>query len=405
MLFSRLCVTAVGVVLLVSILASTARTQAASGHVDRMTHCAHPQVLIAGGTLQSDGTAATPGAELYNIASGTFSSAEAMILPRTGHTATTLSDGRVLLSGGYGPGFTPTATAEIFDPSTGQFSATGSMSVARVRHSATLLNDGTVLIAGGSPDGLSELSSAEIYDPKTASFKPTGAMAFARENQGAALLKYGTVLIAGGDNNAMFLKSAELYRPGMHHFVKLPDLAAATSPGNGGGVPSTLLQNGTVVIVGQSDPAACCPSGVNKGAEIYHPWFRTFVKTKNDMQEIRTGPTATLLRDGTVLLAGGYPLEGELNDAEVYDPKAETFTLTNNVMSSERGGHTATLLPDGTVLVAGGDAQGTQPGQIRDEFPQASADLYDPVTRLFTPTSGEMAVARAGHTANLVCSP
>jgi hypothetical protein len=122
------------------------------------------------------------------------------------------------------------------------------------------------------------------------------------------------------------------------------------------------------------------------------------------MQEFRQSPTVTLLRDGEVLVAGGYPYEGELNDAELYDPVTQTFTLTDNVMSSERGGHTATLLPDGSVLLAGGLAEGTQAGQIRDEFPQASADLFDPVTGLFTPT-GEMAVARAGHTANLVCSP
>ncbi len=123
------------------------------------------------------------------------------------------------------------------------------------------------------------------------------------------------------------------------------------------------------------------------------------------MHEVRTSPTLTLLRDGKVLVAGGYTYEGELNDAELYNPISQTFTLTDNVMSSERGGQTATLLPDGSVLLAGGDAQGMQAGQIRDTFPVASADLYDPDTRLFSPTQGAMSVSRAGHTANLVCSP
>jgi hypothetical protein len=74
-------------------------------------------------------------------------------------------------------------------------------------------------------------------------------------------------------------------------------------------------------------------------------------------------------------------------------------------MSSERGGHTATLLPNGSVLLAGGEAQGTQAGQIRDELPLASADLYDPATDSFAAVRGQLTTARFDHTANLVCSP
>src|SRR4030081_3573393 len=71
----------------------------------------------------------------------------------------------------------------------GSFVRTGDMTSARSSHTATLLTDGTVLITGGkTPPADLSLTSAELYDPSTGSFAPTGNMAAARWGHTATLL-------------------------------------------------------------------------------------------------------------------------------------------------------------------------------------------------------------------------
>jgi hypothetical protein len=205
------------------------------------------KVLIAGGLSTASGVLSS--AELFDPGSGpngTFSVAGSMSTARMLHSATLLPDGKVLIAGGTiaAIGGAAMSSAELYDPANGTFTPTGSLNTARCSHTATLLSDGKVLIAGGS-NGVN-LASAELYDPASGTFSRTGSMTTARNSHSATMMPTGKVLMTCGfDVNGNYLSSAELYDP----------IGGAFTVTGGGvvtraGQTATLLPTGNVLVAG-----------------------------------------------------------------------------------------------------------------------------------------------------------
>jgi len=106
---------------------------------------------------------------------GSIISAGRMLEPRSGHTATLLPDGKVLIAGGMRRNQDFYSSAELYDPATGKFQFTGEMHQRRVGQVAVLLHSGKVLIAAGWV-GQGGTDSAELYDPSTGNFSVISKM-------------------------------------------------------------------------------------------------------------------------------------------------------------------------------------------------------------------------------------
>jgi hypothetical protein len=178
------------------------------------------------------------------------------------------------------------------------------MMEGRSQQTATLLSDGRVLIANSQQgDG-----TAELYNASTGRFSPTGSMAINEWEGTATLLSDGKVLFAGGQ---------------------------------------------VLGSQGYTETAS---------AQIYDPKTGTFSVT-GSMGTARLGHTATLLKDGRVLVIGGQDESlNALLSAEIYDPQSSTFSPTGSIVDLPKNAagwdsgvlwaHTATLLSDGRVLIA-----------------------------------------------------
>jgi hypothetical protein len=285
---------------------------------------------------------------------------------------------RARYSGAQSP--TPGPTAAPLPPrgTSGRVDPTAAMSIARACHSATLLPNGTVLVAGGQQRNGELTKTAEIYDPASGSFTPTGSMAASLGCHEAVLLPGGNVLVAGGAPDPL---SAELYDPASGTFSPTSSMTEARYEP----FSATLLRNGKVLVAGGYR------DGLLSSAELYDPASGTFSPT-GSMTEGRANQTSTLLPNGKVLVAGGGMAELNmqpmlvLSTAELYDPDTGAFTRTGD-MATARYKHGAALLPDGRVLVVAGSDMRQLSGLI------ASAELYDPTTGVFSP-AGAISAAR-----------
>ena len=139
---------------------------------------------------------------------------------------------------------------------------------------------------------------------------------------------------------------------------------------------ATLLGDGTVLIAGGLIYNTNGFSANTNASEIYDPQIGSSISTAA-MQSYRDGHRATLLPDGQVLVSGG----GGDSSSEIYDPSSSSW-INYASMNTERKVHVSVLLPNGQVLAAGG---------YDDDSGQdlSSAELYDPIANTWNLT-GDM---------------
>jgi hypothetical protein len=273
--------------------------------------------------------------------------------------AVALNDGRVLVVGGAafietragsGQAGSDGAIAELWSPGDARWRRTADLASGRMGHSATVLADGRVLVAGGVV-GVGPQGSAELWDPSTGCWTSAGSMVVPRTDHRAVALADGRLLVVGG------------------------------------------IHTGNI-----NDPSGTWTSIPVETAEIWSPATNRWTAAGDHGR--REAPTATLLADGRVLVAGGAVYGAATADAVVFDPRTSRWTPTGP-MHSVRSLHAAARLADGRVLVAGGshDVEPRDCGELDGRPPchfVGTAEIWDPRTGAWTPTD-RMTTARTGH--------
>ena len=270
--------------------------------------------------------------------------------PRTGHTATLLANGSVLVVGGQSTMTGATlSSAEIYNPLLDRWTATGALTQARYRHSATLLASGRVLVAGGDAAAGTfdtTLATAEIYDPATDRWSAANRLRTARAGHTATALADGRVLVVGGANFAggrilydineaeVFNEQGLLWTSGGLMTPRVEHTA-------------TRLQTGEVAIVGgySGNPHAL--------VEIFSPSTTTW-RFASSLPQARHRHAAVLAPDGSLIVTGGLTagfFGVETN--ERYDPSSDRWSTVARMLKL-RTGHTMVSLPTGNALSIGG---------------------------------------------------
>ncbi len=261
------------------------------------------------------------------------------------HRMTLLSNGRLLVCGGYGATGSVRDSAEEID--TGALQSTlvpSSMIQARAGHVQMLLRDGRVLLAGGETLDVPfvPLADCEIYDPATRTFSNAATMAQSRSFAHGVLLNDGRVLVTGGQGKDLmgvfiFRDDAEIYNPLTDTWATV---ALRMRTGRSGHFSALIPGSIDVVVIGGSQTTPASERYITQ----FGVWDFAFLPPFG----IHHFGAATVMPDGRSFVAGGT-----VRNVTIYDPQFG-FLQASNTLSRPRTFATATAWPDGRVVVAGG---------------------------------------------------
>jgi hypothetical protein len=312
------------------------------------------RVLVAGGTTVPDNTMmAVATAEIYTRSSDTVTLAgNSMSTPRWQNSAVTLLTGKVLVVGGAcaigGVCNGDTQAADLFDPTTNMFAPTANkLNKPRYYTHAVLMVDGRVFISSAND------STVEIYDPATDLFTLV-AHTQAHQFGFAVRLRDGRILLGGGDATS----AAELYDSDANSFA----VTAGAMTSNRSMLTAHTLPDGRVFVIGGANMSAGAITDPTSTIDIFDPASNLFSAAAFTMATTRCWHASALVRDGTILVMGGYTVHNACDSSvatvESIDPVAGTVTAFANLPNTNTEWTAVTLL-DGSVLGVGGGACGT----------------------------------------------
>lgn len=324
------------------------------------------------------------------------------------HTATVLSDGKVLIIGGETIGHSvipaTVALAELYDPASRTFTPAGSLNIPRFLHDAILLPSGKVLVVGGA--GLNSgngypVSEIEAWDPTTKTFSVVGSTLVPRPGCRLFLRQDGKVQIVGGyDDNALITMSdfsTEIYDPATQ--TEQLDFQLVT-----------FEQNATLIPL---DPSHFLLTGGENGNGGWHQLdtayeYVTDGSTPNPSQGGTmpypfTRGAGVNLSNGSVFVAGGttnsVPIGIQasgnvLAEGLLIDYGKTPSAIVPVPLLEARTGHQAIRFPDGTVGLVAGE---TFTGSVNSQF-LSDIEVVDVAKRQSHILSATLKYPRSNHT-------
>ncbi len=335
------------------------------------------QALLAGGNTVLGSP--TDSAEMFDLATMTFSAIAPMGRSHLSPACVTLADGRFLFSGGTN--ITPIANAHVYDPATGAWSDSG-MIEARSQHTLTLLPDGRVLAVAGFSGVVPLYSSAEVYDPATNSWTATDLLDSVRVAHAATLLPDGRVLVVGGNQNLS--AKSELFDPTTMTWSLAADAFTARE------AFPLLTIGGRAIAFGGGGISS--KDWVESYDPVQDEW--TFLASlPYPMEDHHVLP----LPSGRVLLFGGTHDLGLLDGTFAYDPALDLWLDAGP--GTERTKGLAVVMNDGSLLAAIGH------GQPGNPVPLSALRFVESTlgSSCLTPGECETSVCRDGVCCDAAC--
>lgn len=306
---------------------------------DRMHHLAVPlpsgRIFVVGGRSQSGGSALPlSSTDIFDPLTATWMSGPMAASSREGASATTLDDGRVLVVDDLPVG----ASTEIFDEVLSGWTTPTQPTKPRFNHTATKLVDGRVLVAGGFPPIGKD---AEVYEPIEDTWTPTGPTPIERAGALSVLLDSGEVLVFGSSATSE-VPFSDAYSPATNSWTTraAPEYShQRTTP--------VRASDGQVVVT-SGGPAYVEVESYNYIDDTWAPLPPT--------QLGRAFSPCVFLPDGRLMTFADDDLGGLtqlFGTTEIFDPETQSWS-SGPPLSGKRTIVTANLLKDGRVLVAGG---------------------------------------------------